>query len=85
MNSKLEGRAIIGSFSDDGKIPQRMNVISAKWAFAWKTDSDGLITEATTSLIARGIRQQLGVDYFEAFAPTPDISSIEVILVVVVK
>ena len=56
MNSKLEGRAIIGSFSDDGKIPQRVNVISAKWAFAWKTDSDGLITEATTSFIVRGFR-----------------------------
>ena len=67
MKSELEGHAAIGTFYDEN-IPQRVNVISAKWAFAWKTDSNELITKAKTMLIARGFRQQPCVDYFEGFA-----------------
>ena len=82
--AELEGQAAIGTFYDEN-IPQRVNVISAKWAFAWKTDSNEFITKAKTMLIARGFRQQPCVDYFEGFAPTPAISYIEDILVIVVK
>ena len=60
---QLEGHAAVGIFTDKN-IPQRVNVISAKWAYAWKTDSsNGLITnKAKPRLIAHGFRQQPGVD-----------------------
>ena len=57
----------------------------AKWVFAWKTDSDGYITKAKARLVARDTRQQLGVDYFNTFAPTPTVSSIKVALVIAVQ
>ena len=51
--------------------------------FAWKTGSDGYITKAKARLVARGFEQQLGVDYFNTFAPTPTVSSIKVALAIV--
>ena len=59
-----------------------MNVISTKWVFAWKTDSN---TKVKARLVARGFRQQPGAEYLEAFAPTPAMSSIKVILAVAVQ
>ena len=55
----------------DENIPQGVNIISANRAFAWNTDSNGSITKAKPRFVARGFWQQLGVDYFEMFAPTP--------------
>ena len=62
-----------------------VNVITAKWVFAWKTDSDGYITKAKARLVARGFGQQLDVDYFNTFAPTPTVSSIKVALAIAVQ
>ena len=53
--------------------------------FAWKTVPDGYITKAKARLVARGFGQQLGVDYFNTFAPTPTVSSIKVALAIAVQ
>ena len=45
-----------------------------------EADSDGYITKAKARFAARGFGQQLGVDYFNTFAPTPAVSSIKVAL-----
>ena len=74
----------IGTFSAD-VVPKEVNVITAKWMFAWKTDSDGYITKAKTRSVARGFGPQLGVDYFNTFAPTPTVSSIKVALAIEVQ
>ena len=66
-------------------VPKGVNVITAKWVFAWKTDSDGYITKAKTRLVARGFGQQLGVDYFNTFAPTPTVLSSNVALGIAVQ
>ena len=50
--------------------------------FAWQTGSDGYITKTKARLVARGFGQQLGVDYFNTFAPTPTVSSIKVALAI---
>ena len=68
MRLELDEHIEIGTFSAD--VPNRVNVITAKWVFAWKTDSDGYITKAKARLIASGFGQQLGADYFNTFAPT---------------
>ena len=75
MRLELDGHIEIGTFSAD-VVPNGVNVITAKWVFAWKTDSDGYITKAEMRLVARGFGQQLGVDHFKTFAPTPIVQSI---------
>ena len=45
MRLELDGHIEIGTFSAD-LVSQWVNVITAKWVFAWKTDSDGYITKA---------------------------------------
>ena len=82
--SELEDHAANVSFSDEN-IPQGVSVISAKWDFCWKTDSNGFMTKVRARLVARGFEQQSGVDYLETFVPTPAISSDKVILAVAVQ
>ena len=45
MGLELDGPTEIAMFSVD-VVPKGVNVITAKWVFAWKTDSDGYIKEA---------------------------------------
>ena len=45
MRLELEGYLEIGTFSAD-VLPKGVNVFTAKWVFAWKTDSDGYVTKA---------------------------------------
>ena len=84
MRLELERHIEIGTFSAH-VVPKGVNVITAKWVFAWKTDSDGYITKAKARLVARGFGQQLGVDYFNTFAPNPTVSSIKVALAIAVQ
>ena len=72
MKLKLDGHIEIGTFSAD-VVPKGLNVITIKRTLSWKTDSDGYITKAKAKLVARGFGQQLGVDYFNTFAPTPTV------------
>ena len=76
MKLGLDRHIGVGTFPAD-VVPKRVNVIAAKWVFAWKTDSDGNITKAKARIVARGAGQQLGVDYFNTLAPTPTVSSIK--------
>ena len=69
---ELEGHNAIDTFLAD-VVPKGVNVITAKWVLAWKTDSDGYMTKAKVRLVARRFGQQLGVDYFNTFAPTPTV------------
>ena len=84
MRLELDGHIEIGTFSAD-VVPKGVNVITAKWVFAWKTNSDGYITKAKVRLVARGFGQQLGVDYFKTFAPTPIVPSLKVALAIAVQ
>ena len=84
MRLELDGNTEIGTFSTD-VVPKGVNVITVKRVFAWKTDSNGCITEAKARLVARGFGQQLGVDYFSTFAPTPTVSSIKMALAIAVQ
>ena len=84
MRLEVDGHTEIGTFSVD-VVPKGVNVITVKWVFAWKTDSDGYITNAKGRLVGRGFGQQLSVDYFNTFAPTPTVPSIKVVLAIAVQ
>ena len=86
MKLELDGNIEIGMFSADDVVPKGVNaIITVKWKFSLKTDSDGYITKAKARLVARGFGQQLGVDYFNTFSPTPTVSSIKVALAIALQ
>ena len=72
MRLELKGEIEIGTFSAD-VVPKGVKLITEKCMFAWKTDSDGYTTKAEARLVARGFGQQLDVDYFSTFTPTPTV------------
>ena len=84
MRLELDGHIKIGMFSA-GVVPKGVNVITAKWVFVSKTDSVGYITKAKARLVARSFGQQLDVNYFNMFAPTPTVSSLNVAIAIVVQ
>ena len=84
MKLELDGYIEIGTFSAD-VVPKGVDVITAKWVFAWKTGSDGYTTKANARLVARGFEQQHGMDYFNTFAPAPTVLSIKVALAIAVQ
>ena len=53
MRLQLEGHNEIGTFPAD-VVPKGINVITAKWVFGWKTDSDGYIAKDKARLVSRG-------------------------------
>ena len=84
MRLELDEHIEIGTFSA-GVVPKGVNVITAKWVFVSKTGSDGYITKVNAKFVARTFGQQLGVDYFNMFTPTPTMSSIKVALTIAVQ
>ena len=84
MRLELERHNKISTFSAD-VIPEGVDVITAKYVFAWKTDSDRYTTKAKGRFVERGLEQQSGVDYTNMFAPTPTVSYINVPLTIAVQ
>ena len=51
-------------------IPKNKNLISTKWVFATKKDSNNNIVRFTARLVARGFKQRRGIDYELTYSPT---------------
>jgi hypothetical protein len=57
-----------------------VNVVSGKWIFRHKYNSDGSLARYKARWVLRGFTQQAGVDYGETFSPVVKPATIRVVL-----
>ncbi|KAI3770225.1 hypothetical protein L6452_01351 [Arctium lappa] len=60
--------------------PKNKTVIGTKWIFKNKKDENDIIVRNKAHLVAKGYRQQEGIDYDETFAPVARIEAIRMFL-----
>lgn len=61
------------------------NMIDCKWGFKVKQKSDGTIDRYKAKLVAKGFKQQYGIDYLDIFSLVVKSATIHVILSLVVS
>ncbi|KAI3685310.1 hypothetical protein L6452_34552 [Arctium lappa] len=60
--------------------PQGKTIIGTKWVFKNKKDEDGTVIRNKVRLVAKGYRQEEGIDYDETYAPVARIEAIRMFL-----
>jgi len=66
-------------------VPSGSNIISSRWVFKYKRDSNGKVIKRKARLVAKGYTQEYGIDYKETFAPTLKQDTIRIITVIAVN
>ncbi|GJV51414.1 retrovirus-related pol polyprotein from transposon TNT 1-94 [Tanacetum coccineum] len=56
--------------------PDRVMIITLKWIYKVKLDELGVVLKNKARLVARGYRQEEGIDFEESFAPTAFLNGI---------
>ena len=85
MRVEFKGLVSLNAFEFVDVVPDGVNVVSARWVFAWKVDKDGNIVKPKARLVARGFSQVHTVDFLETYAPTPAASSVKLLVAIAVK
>ncbi|KAJ9557275.1 hypothetical protein OSB04_011889 [Centaurea solstitialis] len=60
--------------------PKNKLIIDLKWIFKNKKDEDGIVTRNKPRVVAKGYKQQAGIDYDETFAPVAGLEAIWIFL-----
>jgi hypothetical protein len=66
-------------------LPPSKSVVSCRWVYKIKTNSDGSIERYKSRLVAKGYSQQYGMDYEETFAPAAKITICTLIVVASIR
>ena len=64
-------------------LPNDRQAIENKWIFKRKTDADSSVTIYKARIVAKGFRQNQGVDYDEIFSLVAMLKSIRIMLAIV--
>jgi histone deacetylase 1/2 len=62
--------------------PAGVNVVTGKWIFCHKFNSDGTLSRYKARWVVCGFTQQHGFDYDETFSPVVKPSTIRVVLII---
>jgi hypothetical protein len=65
--------------------PAGANVVTGKWIFRHKLNSDGSLSRYKARWVVRGFTQQAGVDYGETFSPVVKLATIRVVLSIAIS
>ena len=60
-------------------VPKGKTIITTRWVFACKSDSEGNITKWKARLVARGFNQKYGIDFELTFSPILNIDCLKLI------
>ena len=63
--------------------PKDANIVTCKWVFGVKYNSDGSVERFKARLVARGFSQMYGIDYEETFAPTVRMDTMRTIMALI--
>ena len=61
-------------------LPSNKSLISTKWIFKRKYNSDGFLSCFKAQFVAHGFSQQEGVDYMNTFSPVIKMTSLRLLL-----
>jgi hypothetical protein len=62
--------------------PAGVNVVTGKWIYRHKLNTDGSLARYNARWVVRGFTQQAGVDYGETFSPVVKLATIRVVLTI---
>ena len=66
-------------------VPKGKTIISTKWIFSIKKDSNNKIYKFKARLVARGFRQKYGIDFELTYSPTLNIDGLKFIIALAAK
>jgi len=79
IKTELENMRKLKVYTIVKKIPSNANIVTSRWIFKYKRNSEGNVVQRKARLVARGFTQQLGIDYKETFSPTLKQDSLRII------
>ncbi|GKB45467.1 retrovirus-related pol polyprotein from transposon TNT 1-94, partial [Tanacetum coccineum] len=56
--------------------PEGKNIIALKWLWKNKCDAKNIMVRNKTRLVAKGYRQEEGIDFEESFAPVAHLEAV---------
>jgi len=70
LNDELLNMKNLNVYEFVKSIQKNTNLVSAKWVFKYKYNSDNTINKRKARLVARGFTQKQGIEYNKTFSPT---------------
>ena len=83
MQSKLDSHKENGMWEVIDNNSPNKHLVTCKWVYKLNLKLDGTIDKYKARLVARGFKQQQGIDYEETFAPVLKFSTPRVLIAMV--